>query len=246
MSKAVLRNAALATLVVALSALPSDAQVIKKGKDLWVTPANGQTLFTFPKGDVEALCGAQAAADPITVTLKGNPAFLGTPDTVAGADYDTVVARLDDAVFNGNTASTRIQVVALQFVSAANVNTPCGNLSFNVGLAGSQAVTVMKLTKTSARGGTFTADISVNVEFQAFKNGIYIGSLFYNRILPNPANGTGWSFGPNGQFRAGLTETEDCIDVLRAKLQTPFGQDPQHFYYISQLIANKDCGKRPA
>lgn len=238
MSKAVVRTAAIAAFAAALMALPSDAQVIKKGKDLWVTPSNGQTLFTFPKGDLEALCGAATAANPITVTLKGAP--------LDAADYDTVVARLDDAVFSGNTASTKIQVVALRFVSAANVNTPCGNLNFEVKLAGPQAVTVMKLTKTSSRGGTFTADIAVNVEFQAYKGGSYIGSLFYNRILPNPANGTGWSFGPNGQFRAGLTETEDCLDVLRAKLQTPFGQDPQHFYYISQLIANKDCGKRPA
>ncbi len=238
MSSKTLRTAAFATLAVALLALPSDAQVIKKGKDLWVTPSNGQTVFAFPSGDIEALCGASPSATPLNVALKGVPA--------AGADYDTVVGRLDDAVFSGGTASTRIQVAALNFVSAAAVATPCGSLTFTVGLAGPQAVTTMKLVQTSARGGFFSADIAVNVEFRAHRGGSYLGSLFYNIILPDPANGTAWSFGPQGQFRAGLTETEDCVDVLRKKLGGPMGQDPRHFYYISQLIANKDCGKRPA
>jgi len=237
MSNNVFRTAAFATFAIALVALPSHAQTIKAGKDLWVTPPNGKTVFTFPKGDLEALCGASTSSTPITVTLKGVPS--------GGADYDTIVARLDNAVFSSGVAKTRIQVAALDFVSAKTVSTPCGSLDFTVGLTDEQAITEMTLVQTSEKGGVFSADIAVNVEFQAFKAGTYLGSLFYNLILPDPANGTAWSFGSAGEFRAGLTTADDCVDVLRKKLLTPYGQDPQHFYFISKLIANKDCTTQP-
>ncbi|HXU33043.1 MAG TPA: hypothetical protein VN851_20950, partial [Thermoanaerobaculia bacterium] len=180
MNKTVLHTVAFVTLLVTLVALPAFAQTIPKGKDFWVTPSNGQTDFVFPKGDVEALCGAPNSATPLRVILKGVPA--------TGSDYDTVVARLDNAVFNSSgNASTRIQVAALNFVSAAALSSPCGKLDFTVRLAGSQAVTVMKLIRTSERGGFFSADIAVNTEFRASRGGVYLGSLFYNIVLPDPA-----------------------------------------------------------
>lgn len=235
MNRAVLRNAAFLTLLVTLLALPAMAQTIPSGKDFWVTPANGQTDFTFPAAEVEGLCGA-----PVSSTWNHKVLLKGSPAT--GTDYDTVVGRLDNAVFNTTTlqASTRIQVQMLRFVSAGSQSTPCGTLDWTVGLAGTQAVTTMKLRKTSATGGLFSADIAVNVEFRALRGGVYLGSLFYNIVLPDPANGTPWSFGPTGAFRAGMTPANDCINVLREKLLT-FSPDSSHFYFISNMIAQGQC-----
>jgi hypothetical protein len=234
MNRNVLRDAAFVTLLVVLMALPAVAQTIPPGKDFWVTPANGQTDFTFPDKDVESLCGATPSSTwNHKLALKGVPAV--------GSDYDTVVARLDTAVFDTSLqASTKIQVQALNLASAAAQATPCGTLNWTVGLAGSQATTLMKLRRTSATGGLFSADIAVNVEFRAIRNGLYLGSLFYNIVLPDPLTGTPWSFGPTGQFRAGMTPANDCLDVLREKLLT-YSPDSSHFYFISNMIAQGQC-----
>ncbi len=237
MNSNVFRAAAFGILLVSLVALPAAAQTIPAGPDFWVTPSNSLTRYTFPEKDVESLCGATPSTTwNHKVTLKGIPA--------TGSDYDTVVGRLDNAVFdtNGN-ASTRIQVRALNLASAAPQSTPCGTLNWTVRLAGQQAITVMKLRRTSAKGGFFSADIAVNVEFRATRNGIYLGSLFYNLVLPDPAAGTPWSFGPAGEFRAGMTETNNCIDVLRDKL-LGYPSDSSHFYFISDMIAQGRCYKQ--
>lgn len=234
MNRNLFRAATLGILLLSLAALPAAAQVIPAGNDFWVTPSNGQTRFTFPEGDVESLCGA--APSPTwdhRVVLQGIPA--------AGSDYDTVVARLTDAVFDANgNASTKIQVQALNLASTLPQATPCGELTWRVRLAGAQAVSAMKLRRTSRRGGYFSADIPVNVEFLGSRNGVYIGSLFYNIVLPDPQNGTPWSFGPSGEFRAGMTETDNCIDVLRDKL-LGYPSDSSHFYFISNMIAQGKC-----
>ena len=237
MSKLMIRTAMFGILLVALSALPAMSQpVVPAGKDFWVTPANGQTYFTFPQGDVESLCDALPADDwDHKVALKGVPA--------PGSDYDTIVARLDDAVFNAKgVANTRVQVAHLEFQGASV--TPCGDINWSVGLAGPQRITQMTIHRTSTRGGIFNAQLAVDVEFRAFAGGTYLGSLFYSFDLPDPSSGTGsgtpWSFGPTGQFRAGMTELDNCINVLRIKLNL-YSPDSRHYYYISDLIAQGKC-----
>ena len=154
-----------------------------------------------------------------------------------------MVHRLDDAVFDAaGNASTRIVLKHLSFASIDPQVTPCGDLTWQVGNFGPQAVTNMKLRRLTPKGGIFSADIAVNVEFKAIDaQGNSIGSLFYNFVLPDPNHGTPWSFGTNGQFRAGMTETDNCIDVLRKKLALPEYQDPQHQYFISNMIAAGKC-----
>ncbi len=233
MNKTILRASLLGLLLVGLAALPAAAQ-IPPGPDYWVTPDNGRTFFTFPNGDVESLCGA-----PPSTTWNHRVNLKGVP---VAADYDTVVQRLDNAVFNttGN-AQTRIVVKALSFASAAPQGTPCGTLTWKVGLAGTQSLTVMRLRRTSPQGGFFSADIAVNVEFKAYNaSSVYVGSLFYSMILPDPQNGTPWSFGPTGLFRAGMTTTNNCVDVLREKLST-YTPDSDHAYFISNMIAQGLC-----
>ena len=237
MRKAVLHTFTCCALLASLAALPAAAQPsIPPGPDYWVTRADSQTVFGFPEGDVESLCGLGPVAGwNRKVTLKGIPA--------AGSDYDTVVQRIDKAVFDtAGNAQTRIVLKHLAFASINAHNTPCGVLNWRVRNFGNQTVTLMKLRRLTSKGGIFSADIAVNVEFQAFdRNNTYVGSLFYNFVLPDPQNGTPWSFGTTGQFRAGMTETENCIDVLRQKLALPEYQDPSHQYMISDMIAAGKC-----
>lgn len=236
MRKTLLHVFTCCALLVSPASLFAAAPSIPPGKDFWVTPANGKTVFTFPKGDVESLCDLLPVDGwDHQVALKGVPA--------PGSDYDTVVSRIDDAVFDAaGNASTRIMLQHLAFVSINPHPTPCGELTWQVENFGNQAVTMMRLRQTTPKGGVFSADIAVSVEFKGFHlDGTYLGSLFYNFILPDPANGTPWSFGLNGQFRAGMTETDNCIDVLRKKLALPEYQDPQHQYFISNMIAQGKC-----
>jgi len=236
-----MRNVRLLTLTIcallaSLAALPAAAQVIPAGNDFWVTFPDNQTVFTFPEGEVEALCGLPPLSGwDRKVALKGVPA--------PGSDFDTVVARIDNAVFDAaGNAQTRIILKHLAFTTIGSHRTPCGDLTWQVDNFGNQAVTMMRLRNLSGKGGVFSADIAVNVEFKGFDtNGNYVGSLFYNFILPNPPGGTPWSFGPDGQFRAGMTETDDCIDVLRKKLADPKYADPSHQYRISDMIAAGQC-----
>jgi hypothetical protein len=239
MTRLILRTAALGILLALASVaavLGATAQVINPGNDFWTTPSNGQTYFTFPSGDVESLCGAIPSSTwDHKLVLQGTP--LGNPA------YDTVVARLDPAVFDSTgTATTRVQVKALAFGSSAPLATPCGTLTWTAGLAGAQGITSMTLHRTSATGGYFNADLSVAVELRANDTaGNYIGSLFYNFVLKDPGgSGTPWSLAVDGTFRAGMTPTNDCIAVLRQKLAaTP--TDSQHYYFISDMIAKGQC-----
>jgi hypothetical protein len=238
MSKLILRTAFAALVLVSLAALPAMSQVIPADKDYWVTPANGQTVFTFQDGDVESICGL-----PPDSSWDHNVALQGVP--FPGTDYDTVIARLDNAVFNAaGVATTRIQVVGLAFRSINPTATPCGLLNWKVGLFGPQAVTKMTINRRSQTGGTFCTDIAVNAELQAFDlNGKYVGSVFANVVLDQASAGgcTPWSFDPaDGRFRPGITDTNNCINVLRKKLAT-YPTNSSHYYYISNLIAKGLC-----
>ena len=238
MTRNILRMTVLGILLAGLAALPVSAQPpIGPGPDWWVTPANNQTFATFAAGDVESLCGAPPSNSwDHTVLLRGIPQ--------QGQDWDTAVARLDKAVFNSSgTAVTRIQVQTLAFASLAPQSTPCGVLNWTAGLSGVQPIRQMTINHTTPNGGVFFAMISVRVELRATDAGTgkYIGSLFYVIDLPDPPGGTPWSFDPaTGRFRPGMTDTNNCIDVLRAKLST-FDPNSQHYYFISNLISQGRC-----
>jgi hypothetical protein len=244
----------LSTLLIALAflaALPAAAQVIPKGVDYWVTPppgavnfvppADAKTQFTFPDKDVESLCHSHAYGGTWNhqVTLQGVHA--------AGVDWDSAVARLDNARFNrAGDAFTRVQFKSIAMASTAEMETPCGKLKWTVRLAKKQPITKMKIHKATAKGGLFYAPLALRVEMRANKagTGAYLGSLFYDIKLDDPPGGTGWSFGPGNAFRPGVDENDKCLEVLRKKLQQ-MGNDPQHFYYISNLIAHHDCNREP-
>jgi hypothetical protein len=149
------------SLLLGLSPLAADP-VIHRGIDVLTTPADGTTYFDFSNSPIPAgfFCkGAKAFTG--RVTFKGLPLVTGTPGQLR--DADTVVERLDDAVFDQKgIATTRIQIRALSLVSIAPIKTTCGSFHVYARLGGKQRVTTMSIYRTQEGGGNFVAPLAVN------------------------------------------------------------------------------------
>lgn len=161
MRKTAILMIALATL--AMPALAAD-RVIDSGVDLWWTKGDGGTYADFSKTPIPAgfFC---FNSEP----FEGRVVFRGVPIATDVAKSlgrtDTIVHRLDDAVFNKKgVAVTRIQVRAMTFESVAPVKTACGDFNVKVALHGEQPVTRMRILRENAKGGRFLATIAVNVK----------------------------------------------------------------------------------
>lgn len=148
-------------LLVGAAPLAADP-VIQRGFDAFTTTANGKTFYDFAQNPIPAgfFCDKSAA-------FTGRIAFMGLPlaTEVPGQlrGRDTVIERLDDAIFDARgTAVTRIQFRALSLVSVAPLRTACGAYHVYVTLAGKQRVTNMSIHRTRADGGTFVAPLAVN------------------------------------------------------------------------------------
>ncbi|MBW8877422.1 MAG: hypothetical protein JF614_20855 [Acidobacteria bacterium] len=148
--------------LLALAALPATAadRVIYNGVDLWNTPGGGTTFADFSRHPLPAGFFCEKS-EPFTgrIVFRGVPVATGTPGALGKTD--TIVQRLDDAVFNKNgVAATRIQVRAMAFESVAPVATACGAFNVKVTLDGEQPITQMRVFTD----GRFLAPISVNVK----------------------------------------------------------------------------------
>ena len=156
----------LAVLVIALlihlPPLAADSRIIPRGIDIFTTPADGRTYYDFAQTPIPAgfFCEASQAFAG-RVAFKGLPLATGAPGQLWGAD--TVIERLDDAVFDARgIASTRIRFRALSLVSIAPIKTACGAFHVYVSLGGRQRVTPMTLHRTQENGGSFVAPLAVD------------------------------------------------------------------------------------
>lgn len=164
-----MRKAHLAVLVVALAfvlAIPAAAadRVIDNGIDLWVTRGDGSTFRDFSQEPIPAgfFC---AKSEPFTdqIVFRGVPVVTSEPGLLGATD--TIVQRLDDAVFNKKgVAQTRIQVRALSFESVAPIKTSCGLFNVKVTLDGEQPITTMRIIRQNEKGGSFLSPIWVDVK----------------------------------------------------------------------------------
>jgi hypothetical protein len=192
------RGILLAVLAVVLLAAPLAADtVIHRGVDAFTTTANGKTVYSFAQNPIPAGFFCKSSA-PFTgrVALKGLPLETGTPGQLHGAD--TVIERLDDAVFDANgTAVTRIQLRAISLVSISPVKTACGSYHVYVTLAGKQRVTTMRIDRTQENGGTFSAPIAVNAKLTFIPvkapRGKSARNLEFTGSLTFPATPIPWS-----------------------------------------------------
>ena len=183
------------------------AEPIRKGVDLWMTVA-GMARTSFAQEPIPAgfFC---TGSQPFTGTI----AFKGAPLAVTPAKslhgIDTVVRRLDDAAFNDKgEATTRIQLMALSLQSTEAIETSCGKYDVAVSLAaGEQPVTTMRILRTDALGGTYSAPLSLNVKVAFTPAG---GSPSARRELTRridlgPANGSVWAYTTTPRYAAGTT-----------------------------------------
>lgn len=152
---------ALAVLLAA-PAFAAD-RVIYNGIDLWSTTSDGTTFADFAKNPIPAgfFC---FKSEPFTgrIGFKGVPVATNVLGGLGATD--TIVQRLDDAVFNKKgVAQTRLQVRALSLESIAPVKTACGEFIARASLDGEQPVTRMRIIRESPAGGRFLAPLSLNV-----------------------------------------------------------------------------------
>jgi len=179
------------SLVAVLCALPLLAAYpnITAGDDVWDTPGGGGTNTVITSADWFALCGVNVP--DTSVTFKG----FNIPGQGTG---DTVITRLGDANLpsDGSSATVRIQLKALSFVSASS--NPCSSqgLTLKVSEYGPQASGTMTITRTSSAGGTFSASVPVSVVIRAVNSsGATVGSTYLNGVL-NDSGSSPWSYQP--------------------------------------------------
>jgi hypothetical protein len=153
--------ALMCSFLLGLSPLAADP-TIQRGIDIFTTLGDGRTYYDFAQSPIPAgfFCKGSKAFTG-RVVFKGLPLTTGAPGQLW--DADTVIERLDDAVFDANgTAVTRIQFRALSLVSTAPIKTACGAFHVYVTLGGKQQVTTMSIYRTQEGGGNFVAPLAVN------------------------------------------------------------------------------------
>jgi len=147
-----------------LAAADSTDSTIQRGIDAFTTLGSGTTSYDFAQTPIPAgfFC---KDSKPFTgrVKFKGLPLTTGTPGQLG--DADTVIERLDDAVFDADgIATTRIQFRALSLVSIAPIKTTCGAFHVYVTLNGRQRATTMSIFRTQEGGGNFVAPLAVDAK----------------------------------------------------------------------------------
>ncbi|MEM9554466.1 MAG: hypothetical protein AAGC60_09415 [Acidobacteriota bacterium] len=188
---------AVAAVLLAWAAMPAfGADVIRNGVDLWRTPA-GYSYLDFSDNPVPAgfFC---SYSEPFTgrVVWTGVPLATQPKDSLNGTD--TIVQRLDDAVFDDQgVAITRLRVRALSMASVEPIQTECG--SFHVAARlddGEQPTTEMRIIRAREGGGTFTSELELNVRltFTPVKGGTPL-ELTQTTYLPGSSLGA-WSTEP--------------------------------------------------
>jgi hypothetical protein len=149
--------------LVVLAALPAAAaDVIYRGIDPWITVPDG-TYADLRNNPIPAgfFCADSPAFDGY-IWLRGVP--LAADSDALGAT-DTIVERLDNAVFNKRgVAVTRVRVRALQLEGIDTFKTTCGDFTVKVTLDGEQPLSRMRILRESATGGRFLVPLAVNTK----------------------------------------------------------------------------------
>lgn len=154
---------AVAVLLLAAPTFAADRE-IQNGIDLWQTKGDGSTYADFSINVIPAgfFC---SKSTPFTgrVVFQGAPIVTDSPEALSKAD--TIVHRLDDAVFNRRgVAVTRVQLRAMTFESVAPIQTECGAFDATLRLDGEQPITRMVITRENKFGGRFSVPIHANVK----------------------------------------------------------------------------------
>lgn len=150
-------------LLFGTSHLSSADPAIKPGIDVFATVGGGSTYYDFTKTPIPAgfFCDSSTTFTG-RVALKGLPIETSAPGQLRNTD--TIVERLDEAVFDANgVAETRIRFRALSMVSIAPIQSSCGAFYVYITLDGKQPITKMRIFRSEVYGGKFRAPLAANV-----------------------------------------------------------------------------------
>jgi hypothetical protein len=197
---------AVAILVLVAAGAAFAAEPVQKGVDLWMTVA-GRAQTSFAEEPIPAgfFC---PGSQPFTgaIAFKGLP--LATSPVKGLGKIDTVVRRLDDAVFNDKgEATTRLQLMALSLESVAPVETSCGSFDVKVGLApGEQPVTTMRIFRSEGLGGTYSAPLALNVKltFTPLDGDKSARRELTRRVDLGPADNSVWAYVNTARYAPGV------------------------------------------
>ena len=186
----------LVAFAVLLAAPAFAADRITNGVDLWMTRGDGTSFADFTKQPIPAGFFCEKSK-PFRgrIVMRGIPIATAEPGVLKNTD--TIVQRLDDAVFDEQgVATTRIQVRAMQFEALAPVKTVCGLYKAYVTLDGEQPITTMRIVREHEKGGRFFAPISVNIKISFKPVGRVTTEAFELRksLRFPPATNQMWSF----------------------------------------------------
>ncbi|HRC87026.1 MAG TPA: hypothetical protein PK413_15565 [Thermoanaerobaculia bacterium] len=199
-----MKKLGILAILLLLSALPVLAAdpVIYKGIDVFTTLGNGTTFYDFAHQPIPAGFFCKGSA-PFTgrVMLKGVPLQTSEPGKLRGTD--TVIERLNDAVFDGSgKAVTLIKFRALSLTSVAPIQTSCGEFAVSVTLAGEQRATTMNIYRTEERGGYFVAPLAVDAKMSFVPvRGLVKAPLELVGSFTFPASALPWSFAQGTQVK---------------------------------------------
>lgn len=187
-------------LFVSLAPMAAAPAMVGRGIDVFTTIPEGGSHYDFSAAPIPAGFFCKTSR-PFTgrVALTGLPLETEIPGQLRGAD--TVVERLDNAIFDANgSAVTRVQLRALSLVSVAPIKTSCGSYHVYITLAGKQRPTVMRINRTQENGGTFEAPIAADARmtFVPVKKGQNARKLELTGSFNFAPKSTPWSFEGTG------------------------------------------------
>lgn len=235
------------SLLLSFSPL-SAATVIHRGIDVFTTADDGKSFTDFSYSPIPAgfFCkGSRAFTGK--VTFRGLPLTTNPPGQLAGAD--TVIERLDEAIFDRGIASTRIRFRALSLVSSAPIKTACGDFHIYVSLSAKQRVTTMTILRTQENGGDFTAPLAVDVRLTFIlvkpQRNKAARKLELTQSITFPASPAPWSLVADTPAKRTSTVTVDTDGDLIADTVLPgpsnfsAGQRPGRF--LLEKAINCSC-----
>lgn len=194
-SKALIRSSVIGVLALALACPLFAGEVIPAGVDLWATAAD-HTHTSFGSDPIPAgfFC---AGSKPFTgrIGFKGVPLAVEPDGGLGGAD--TIVRRLDDAVFNDKgEAVTRLQLLALSLASVKPIDTGSGLYNVEARLDGEQPTTDMRILRAANSGGSYVAPLALNVRLVFTPvNGDLAGRRALTRhVTLGPSSSAVWTY----------------------------------------------------
>lgn len=187
----------LTLLILLMTAGPALADsVVYGGIDVWTTSPFGTSAVDFSSKPIPAgfFCTESEVFDGV-VHFRGAPLVTEPPGALGTAD--TIVQRLDDAVFDETgVARTRVEVKALSMVSVKPIQTACGAFDVRIVLEGEQPITEMEIRRENDEGGTFSAPLEIHAQllFTPVGEPDVQPLAFASSSSLAPAIGSQWSF----------------------------------------------------